>query len=222
MIYLKKSEEVPASLIEEKAKPNGTYRCQDVYNALLKDFHSKCYICGTNKLNAGIHIEHRIPHKDNLDLKFDWKNLYLSCSHCNNLKNDKYENILDCANENDNVDNSIKHTFVVNASNSSLIITALVNDEKTENTVNLIQAVFDGTTIVKKIEANFLRKDVTKDLNEMLNVYEKYVIAENEEYKNYQLNELKKILSRESSYTAIKRWYLKDTLNRPELTYLFD
>lgn len=222
MIYLKKSEEAPASLIEEKAKPNGTYRCDDVYDALLKDFHSKCYICGTNKLNAGIHIEHRIPHRGNLDLKFDWNNLYLSCYHCNNLKNDKYENILDCANENDNVDNRIKHTFVVNASSSSLIVTALVNDERTENTVSLIQAVFDGTTIVKKIEADILRKDVVKELNEMLIILQNYDMAVSEEYKNSQINELKIILSRESAYTAIKRWYVKDTLNMAELANLFD
>lgn len=38
-------------------------------------------------------------HKGNLDLKFDWDNLFLSCKHCNNTKGDRFDNILNCMDE---------------------------------------------------------------------------------------------------------------------------
>ncbi|MBR1740781.1 MAG: HNH endonuclease [Lachnospiraceae bacterium] len=33
----------------------------------------------------------------NLNLKYDWNNLFLACAHCNNMKSAKYEPILDCS-----------------------------------------------------------------------------------------------------------------------------
>ena len=39
-----------------------------------------------------------IAHGGNLDLKFDWNNLFLSCRHCNSIKNTREyaTGILDC------------------------------------------------------------------------------------------------------------------------------
>ena len=31
-----------------------------------------------------------------MELKFGWDNLFLACAHCNNIKSDNYEHILDC------------------------------------------------------------------------------------------------------------------------------
>lgn len=57
------------------------------------------YLCEQDELQS-IQIEHLKPHHGgkNIDLKYDWNNLFFSCSHCNSVKNRKqYEsNILDC------------------------------------------------------------------------------------------------------------------------------
>jgi HNH endonuclease len=45
---------------------------------------------GSGKTN----VEHLIPHKGDIDLKFDWGNLCLVCYHCNNLKSSIYNDIL--------------------------------------------------------------------------------------------------------------------------------
>ena len=59
-------------------------------------FHGKCYICENKEGISSFQIEHLKPHRENADLKYDWNNLFWSCAHCNNIKNAKYDPILDC------------------------------------------------------------------------------------------------------------------------------
>ncbi len=80
---------------KEKVRPSGTYRTEEVNKALGLMFAHKCYLCEQKGL-SDLQIEHLIPHRQNRDLMFDWNNLFLSCAHCNNIKNDKYTPILDC------------------------------------------------------------------------------------------------------------------------------
>ena len=40
-------------------------------------------------------IEHLQSHRGNMDLKYDWNNLFWACAHCNNIKLDTFEPILD-------------------------------------------------------------------------------------------------------------------------------
>ncbi|MCX9063931.1 hypothetical protein NLN94_23905, partial [Citrobacter portucalensis] len=61
------------------------YDGEDVYTALEECFHKKCYICET-KNPLDINIEHFNPHMGDIEKKFNWNNLYLSCSRCNNIK----------------------------------------------------------------------------------------------------------------------------------------
>lgn len=100
MIHLTKSQPAPSCLATEKLKKSGTYRCGDVHTRLQNDFHNKCYICEEKDISS-INIEHFRPHEGkNIDLKFDWNNLFFACAHCNNTKlaNPKYDLILNCTN----------------------------------------------------------------------------------------------------------------------------
>lgn len=84
----------------KEAKQSGSpYNTENVNKALKEVFHGKCYIC-ENKEATSYQIEHLIPHRNkNVELKYDWNNLFWSCAHCNNIKSDKYELILDCTQE---------------------------------------------------------------------------------------------------------------------------
>jgi uncharacterized protein (TIGR02646 family) len=96
MIFIKKSEP-NSSILEilesEKTKTNGNYRQEEILNKLKEDFKDKCYICEYKKPTT-LNVEHFVPHRGNIDLKFSWDNLFLSCSHCNNIKSDIYDEIL--------------------------------------------------------------------------------------------------------------------------------
>ncbi len=93
-----KAEKAIESLQNAKKK-NSTYNTPEVNSALREMFHGKCYICENREITS-YQIEHLIPHRGDKELKYDWKNLYLACAHCNNTKLDKYEPILDCTKDN--------------------------------------------------------------------------------------------------------------------------
>ncbi len=100
MVHFEKSQPAPTCLETEKGKANGDYKCENVLDRIKDDFMNKCYIC-EYKEPESINVEHFIPHEGDKDLKFDWNNLFWSCSHCNNTKLNNYDNILNCTIEAD-------------------------------------------------------------------------------------------------------------------------
>ena len=62
MVKIDRSYPAPASLSEEKAKPNGTYSTEEVNIRLKEDFHNKCYICELGNLQDP-EIEHLLHTK---------------------------------------------------------------------------------------------------------------------------------------------------------------
>ena len=68
------------------ASSQSLYTADDVVDQLEKDFNKKCYICELGKL-SDINVEHLHPHHGDPELKYDWNNLFLSCPHCNSVKN---------------------------------------------------------------------------------------------------------------------------------------
>lgn len=123
MLFFEKSRPAPACLELEKNKRNGDYKCGDVLARLKCDFKNKCYICELKEPES-INVEHFIPHKGDAELKFSWDNLFWSCSHCNNIKLDKYDNILNCTDDNDKVEEKLKYMFNIKISCQSVFFSA--------------------------------------------------------------------------------------------------
>lgn len=84
-----KSQQAIASLAREKIKLSGKCNTDEVVIALQETFHNKCYIC-ENKNATKWEVEHLIPPSGNLDLKFEWENLFWACGHCNHIKGKKF------------------------------------------------------------------------------------------------------------------------------------
>lgn len=94
MIKIERSFPAPASLEIESKKVSGSYSKPDVIKQLRQDFYDKCYICELKNLQDP-QVEHLLPHKNGKfpNRKFDWNNLFWSCRHCNEIKNQqKYDN----------------------------------------------------------------------------------------------------------------------------------
>lgn len=126
MINIKRSFPAPKVLEEEKNKKNGEYNQKEVLDRLKNDFYNKCYICETKATT--LNIEHLVSHKGNKDLKFDWQNLFLSCGHCNNVKLNGYDDILDCTK--DDVENCISYRVEPLLPKARVKIEALNDDKK--------------------------------------------------------------------------------------------
>lgn len=90
------SKSVKAIDALKKAKIHDSgYNLEAVNEAIMAMFHGKCYIC-ENKCLVSMNLDHLVPHRNDLDLKYDYDNLFLACIHCNNIKGARYNKILDC------------------------------------------------------------------------------------------------------------------------------
>lgn len=211
---LEKTEAAIKSL-EEAKKRKGTYNTEEVNVALRDTFYGKCYIC-ESKDAAAFQIEHLVPHKGDDDLKYDWNNLFWSCVHCNNTKLDQYDPILDCTRE--KVDELIafrKEGYF--GIEERWIFEALEERQEVSNTVQLLEAVYYGTTPQKKIEAKILRRKLRIELSKFKEYVREYEEAEDYE-KEDLLCQIKKELKESSSFAAFKRWIIKDNQEHyPEL-----
>lgn len=194
------------SLQIQKEK-SGTYNTKEVNAALQEMFFGKCYLC-ENKEITSYQIEHLHPHKGNIELKYDWNNLFLSCAHCNNIKSDKYEPILDCSKEPIDEIIAFKRSGYF-GTQEKLEFFALDERIETKNTVKLLQEVYYGTTPQKKMEAKIIRKKLRQELSKFKEYIREYQEAEGED-KEDLLYAIKKELKESSLFTAFKRWLLRE------------
>lgn len=221
MVYFEKTSEVPHSLIQEKEKgKNGSYREEDVITQLDKDFHGKCYICET-KYPTGINVEHFIPHRGNIDLMYDWNNLFLVCPHCNNTKEmlerdrNYLEGFLNCTVAEDRVDECISYRLNVDSQMISTVrIVATqepekVSDARITNTVDLLNHVYNGTTPIKSVEARNIRYLLLDEMDKFQRLLITYEMTSGEEHQEAG-EKLKKALQNDSPFTAFKRWKVMD------------
>jgi uncharacterized protein (TIGR02646 family) len=211
MIYLEKSQPSPLCLAQEKIKASGSYNCGDVLERLKNDFKNKCYICEVKEPHS-INIEHFKPHRGNTDLKFDWNNLFYCCGHCNNSKLAKveYDEILNCTIETDNVDTKIK--YKINPfPRESAIITAVEDTPATNNTVQLLNEVYNGKTVLKKIESANIRSKLLLEIKKFQELLFQY---DDDGYDQDEIENIKKQIIRHlkptSNFTAFKRWIIRE------------
>ncbi len=201
-------DEILKTLAHEKSIKSGTYRQAIVTNALHKEFHGKCYIC-EDKTPTTLNTEHFKPHKNNnRDLEFDWYNLYLACGHCNNIKSAKFDDILDCMDVNDDVENTIQYKAFP-FPKTEIEIIPLNNNDRVISTSELLDNIYNGTTTLKTLESDNLKEKIVKELVSLQNaLIEYYYNSNDEDYKNDVRNKIKNLVSRKSSFSAFKRWII--------------
>ena len=198
MVYFEKSQPAPESLANKNS-----WLGEDVLIRLKEDFKNKCYLC-EQKEPTSINVEHFVPHKGDKKLQFDWDNLFFSCPHCNNTKSDKYDNLLNCTVKADDVENRLKYIFV--ALSREVQIETIEQSQKSENTKALLLDIYNGTTILKKLESSNLRKRLLDEIEEFQTLLQNY---QNRVAKE-SMDKIVSHLSRASNFTAFKRWIIKD------------
>ena len=189
----------------------GSYNTPEVNEALCEMFHGKCYIC-ENKQVTSFQIEHLKPYRKDIDLKYDWNNLFWACAHCNYVKSDKYEPIIDCTKE--NIEELIafrkKGYF---GTDEELIFERLDDRAETVNTQKLLREVYYGSTPQKKMEAKILRKILRKEIAAFKEYVREYQEAEGEEKEDLKYL-LKQQLGDSSAFAAFKRRLIRDHMEK--------
>lgn len=214
MFNVVRKELTPASLASKRK-----YDSEDVWGALNKVFHKKCYICETSE-PLNINVEHFVAHEGDEGLKFDWNNLYFSCGRCNNIKLAKYNDLLDCCDPNTDVVRAIKHLPPLMPYGGNLRIEAQSDDDKTKLTAELLDRVFNSEhTTNKAISSASLRKKVFEQYNLLLTQVNNYYnpVALPKE-KEDAIERMKLLLKPTSPYSAFISWcILEDAELKPIL-----
>lgn len=222
MVYFEKTQPSPACLNTEKVKVSGDYKCEEVLERIKTDFKNKCYICEF-KEPVTINIEHFRPHKGDVELKFNWNNLFWSCGHCNNIKSDDFIDLINCTDLNEDIENRVK-VSINPFPKEKVIIEALDDSPSTITTVTLLNAVYNGTTKLKTIEASNLRNSILTEIKDfqkyLFNYFEDGFAAED---KALFLANIRRHLSRSSNFTAFKRSIIRgNEVMKEEFEQFFD
>lgn len=206
MVKVERTFPAPKSLAVEAEKANGSYSEPDVIEQLRKDFHNKCYICELKDLRDP-QVEHRLPHMNGKypDRKYDWNNLFRSCSHCNNVKNKRIydQGIIDCCVQDP------EELLRFRLKEDDVEVEAIdLKDESDVCTAQLIREVFNlRNTGMREYKSTKRLKELTKEMNKLYNTLEEIEKTPDSEFLQ---RKLKALLRKESAFAAFKRGFIRE------------
>ena len=184
-------------------------------------FFGKCYLCEKDNI-SDIEVEHLIPHKNNENLKYDWNNLFYSCSRCNSIKGIK-EKILDCT----NIDASKAIELRCPSSDSDPVIDNLgLLDENEEilATKKLLEECYNScSTGIRGISRQALIDEITKHYACWLDLklkLRKNPLSTREEEEI--LEKLEKMCQSNYPFSAFWKWHIyRDSFLKDKIS-IFD
>ncbi|MEY2829597.1 MAG: hypothetical protein RIQ33_1455 [Bacteroidota bacterium] len=199
-------------------RKNFNYNDADIVELVQKDFHLKCYLC-EEQIPRHLEVEHFFPQVHFPHLINDWANLICICGKCNKIRP---KNINKIGNEVlnpcvDEVDKNIELSIDFIA--DKILITAHNTENKTTNTVTLLDRIHNGTNSTSP-SYKHLQIEIKKNLSEFEQLIANYYGTINQEGNK---NLMKEKLSVKSPFTAFKRWYiLNNEKYRLDFEELFD
>jgi len=205
MITVNKSELPPGITITEA----GDYRNDPVHSIIKNDCYNKCYIC-EEKEPTCIHVEHRIAHKGDPTLKYDWANLYYSCYHCNTAKGTAYNNILDC------ITTDPEEYIALSMKpypREYVEIHTSIDIESAVETATLLELIYNGNDEKSdhyNDECGNLRIRVFKELINFQQTLIEYEDETDVEIKRSFRRKIVKAIDRSANFAAFKRKVIRD------------
>jgi hypothetical protein len=204
MVKLKKSP-LPEGV---QIKSEKDYQTDPVFSLLKDDCHNKCYIC-EEKEPTGLQVEHRVPHKGNPALKFDWNNLLLSCYHCNHVKGGSYPDIIDCTKVDPEEFISLRIAAELKI---RVIVEKIADTEGVDATVNLLDQVYNGThPIITTAECENLRGKVMEEVLDFQQLLTEYEEEPDLKLRQVFHDKIAKKALRGSRFAAFKRTIIHKT-----------
>ena len=188
-------------LLEKKSNP-ALYRDGEVFERLVDESHHKCYICEDDKVR--LIAEHIRPHKGDKGLEYDWRNILPACDHCNSVKGQKYDNILNCL-END-PEEYIAISMPIDDLKMSVKVSVILPAMEAEETKNLLDLVHNITNTAQRREYTIkLRRKAMKELMRLKENLVNYGAEQDIQRKEERYQSIVKMMDRSSPFAAIKR-----------------
>ena len=158
------------------------YNGEDVKRQLMEDQHEKCYIC-ERKLTTDFEIEHFKSQNKYPDLAREWSNLFLACGYCNRKKSDSFDN-------------------------NEAIFQSLVADKQHDNTVEMLNMLYNGKECVKlrSIKEERFFNYAKQQVISFLRIIYDYIMNPTKE--NYDL--VTEALAIDKEFLGFKYWIICD------------
>jgi hypothetical protein len=190
------------------AKPecNASYRNADLFEAFDRDFFAKCYLTEKSYANSwAMDVEHfkAKAFDQQPELKYEWTNLYPADHDANMAKprKDPEGGYLDpCSND---VEKELLYTLGLDGFTSFKAADA--SNIKACNTATLLDKIYNGDDFESNKKTATLRQEIFKKEKKILNTIIEWQGAKNQQDKFESEAELKKLLSRKTSYTMLMR-----------------
>jgi len=180
---------------------------------LIKDCHDKCYICEQTDFTDA-EKEHIIAHLNgDSDLKNDWNNILLCCSHCNGVKGT--ERIIDCTKT--DPEKYIELRYENNGFQFEEDILVEIKDKNNfieflHETVAILRRVYNSNKpALTKHNSKTLRSKVNKKLAEFRKRLYTYISETDNILKNRYFDKIKKLIHVNTQFSAFKRQIIKDS-----------
>lgn len=151
-----------------------------------------------------------VPHKGDIDLKFDWGNLFWSCGHCNSIKNQrKYDGkIINCCQEDP------EQHIACRYADNDVQIEALDQNEVSLMTASLIYNVFNlKNTGMRTNNSAGRLKALQEEMNIFFNELHRY--KDNKSPANTRRVAAR--LRKSTAFAAFKRSYIRNNSDYAEL-----
>ena len=204
MVKINKSS-LPIGTVIKKEED---YRSERIISILQKDFYNKCYIC-EEKNPTSINVEHFRPCKNNNLLKYSWGNLFYACAHCNRIKGSQYDHIIDCTK-----DDPEKYIHIIFDSYPEHYVEVMDRSYSAENseTRELLDKIYNGAgTAISEFEARNLKSKISEEIKEFTECIEDYLNENDIKLRTIYWKRIKKMLSRESSFSGFKRNIVRES-----------
>lgn len=212
MIRVKKSNDVPLSL----QIPNCTrYDGEDVRELLFNDHFGKCYLC-EQQTGKSFEIEHLKAKAEGFypELRYSWGNLFLACPYCNGRKPNDFDQLLDPTTV--NIEDIIEQR--INFSDSKVINRSCQKNESTNQTISVLNRLFNGKSGLRDVKGQILYKDLQREISFFMELLIKYRLDHHETNKQAIIDCLH--ISKE--FLGFKYWIIRDNedLNQEFCRYI--
>jgi hypothetical protein len=179
-----------------------------VFRLLCDDCYHKCYICEHRPIPP--EVEHRLTHKNDEALKYDWNNLLYSCVHCNRVKNNPkfYDGILNPIQIDPEEYINLYIEYNDDLKERIVVVKKVKDDDLVDITVELLDLVYNNISTDNRRESSFnLKNIISKDISMFMVYIEKYLEKPDD---IIIFDVIKDEISRESEFAAFKRQIIRD------------
>lgn len=187
------------------------YNTKEIVEKLDTIFFGKCYLCEQSRLSDP-EIEHFSPHSADSTKKYDWHNLYLSCSRCNSIKGTKHINLLDCCDPTIDVSQLIKISLTTYYDEDIIVeATNMDADEKTINTVELLKLCYnDKGTPLRAISRSALIEKIAEHHHQILKLRQILTSETSSDFEiQAAISKLSAMLKEKYPFSSAWKWFVQ-------------